>query len=57
MIESIFGTIVTVERGIGDVYMDMQGMEDILLTPEMALRLSDKLRKVALQVAEEMEDR
>lgn len=56
MIESIYGTVVTVRESEEEVYMDMEGMEDILLTPETALALADRLRKVALQVAEKVEE-
>ena len=56
MIESIYGTPITVESAGEDVYLDINKMNDVLLTPQTALRLSDRLRKVALLVAERMEE-
>lgn len=50
MIESIYGTPITVEGTEGDVYLDINGMKDVLLTPETALSLAGKLITVAMSL-------
>jgi hypothetical protein len=54
-VKSIYGTTVTVEKGIGDISLDMEGMEDVLLTPRAAIQLSMILVATALDVLGEDE--
>lgn len=52
-VKSIYGTTVTVDKGIGDISLDMEGMEDVLLTPRTAIELGMILVATALDVLEE----
>lgn len=53
MIESIYGTPVTVERDGDEVYLDINKMDDVLLTPVDAVRLAAQLVMVAGQIVAE----
>jgi two-component sensor histidine kinase len=49
-VKSIYGTTVTVEKGVGDISLDMESMEDVLLTPRTAIELGMILVAAALDV-------
>jgi hypothetical protein len=48
VIQSIYGTPITAEANGEDVYLDINGMHDVLLTPETALQLAARLVTVAM---------
>ncbi|BET51826.1 hypothetical protein RGQ21_68080 [Kitasatospora aureofaciens] len=55
MIESLYGTPITVERSGEDVYLDIDSMEDVLLSPRTAIWLASKLTMLACEILGEDE--